>query len=151
MRFHLIDRIDVWEPHRTISGRKVTSIGETFWQTAGDGSLIMPPPLILEALCQLASWLLVLSSRFDQRAVLAAVDHVSYGDHVVPGDVLSVTATVGSTVDNAAIIEGSVDVEGKFVLRASGILCVLRAAADLEAVEATRRTAGHLLRTEIPG
>ena len=47
MRFHLIDRVDSWEPGQSVRARKLTSLSEEFWEDDGDGPA-MPPPLILE-------------------------------------------------------------------------------------------------------
>ena len=57
VRFHLIDRIDEFEPARRVRGRKVTSHSEEFWEDAGDGP-VMPAPLTLEALCQVLTRIL---------------------------------------------------------------------------------------------
>jgi 3-hydroxyacyl-[acyl-carrier-protein] dehydratase len=147
MRFHLIDRIDSWEPYRTISARKLTSVAEDYWRRDRTGRLLMPPELVLETVCQSATWLIMLSSRCGKRAVLLSIDEVVCSGDVAPGDVLTVIATIDSITDDAAVVDGSVDVEGRPVLSAAGIMCALRAAETLEAKETGERTARQLLRT----
>jgi 3-hydroxyacyl-[acyl-carrier-protein] dehydratase len=100
MRFHLIDRIDSWDAERQITARKVTAAAEDYWSPDRTGSLLMPPELVLEAVCQAATWLIMLGSGFRLRAVLLSVDEIGCTRDVVPGDVLAVTATVASLTDD---------------------------------------------------
>ncbi len=58
VRFHLIDRVDEWERERSVRGRKVTSLSEELWEESADGP-VMPLPLVLEALCQAGTWLVM--------------------------------------------------------------------------------------------
>src|SRR4051794_36382242 len=58
MRFHLIDRVDAYEPGQWVRGRKLTSHAEEYWEESEDGR-VMPAPLILEALCQAGTWLII--------------------------------------------------------------------------------------------
>jgi 3-hydroxyacyl-[acyl-carrier-protein] dehydratase len=148
MRFYLIDRIDSWESHQRISGRKVTSAAEDYWRRDRTGRLLMPPELILEAICQAATWLIMLSSQFGKRAVLLSIDEVLCTGDVVPGDVLTAAASVESITSDAAVVDGLADVTGRPVLRAAGIMCALRDAETLDARDSSERMARQLLRTE---
>jgi 3-hydroxyacyl-[acyl-carrier-protein] dehydratase len=67
MRFHLIDRIDAWDAGGTISARKLTSLLEDHWRDEGDGPR-MPAPLVLEALCQAGTGLIIASTGVRRRA-----------------------------------------------------------------------------------
>lgn len=147
MRFHLVDRIDSWQPGREITGRKVTSAAEEFWSSDETGRMVMPPELVLEVICQAASWLILLSNGLDRRAVLLAVDDLVIHASVVPGDVLGVTATITSSSVDAVVVDGRVELEGRTILEASGIMCALRDAEALEARSDVERMARHLLRT----
>jgi 3-hydroxyacyl-[acyl-carrier-protein] dehydratase len=146
MRFHLIDRIDSWEPRQQISGRKVTSAAETFWRDRA-GHPRMPPELVLETVCQAATWLIMLSSQLTRRGVLLAIDEVTCPGDVVPGDVLTVTAIARSMTGEAAVFDGSVTVENHPVLHAAGLMCALRDAHTLQDTGSTERMAQQLLRT----
>jgi 3-hydroxyacyl-[acyl-carrier-protein] dehydratase len=147
MRFHLIDRIDSWESGQWISGRKVTSTAETFWQRDPAGHLRMPAELVLETVCQAATWLIMLSSQFAKRAILLSIEEVACLGDVVPGDMLTVTAIVRSMTGEAAVFDGSVTVEGRPVLRSAGLMCALRDAHTLQDADRTERMAQQLLRT----
>lgn len=147
MRFHLIDRIDSWDAERQITARKVAAAAEDYWCLDRTGRLLMPPELVLEAVCQAATWLIMLGSGFRLRAVLLSVDEIVCTRDVVPGDVLAVTATIASLTDDAALVDGAVSVDGSGVLRAAGIMCALRDAETLDAKDNSERLARQLLRT----
>jgi 3-hydroxyacyl-[acyl-carrier-protein] dehydratase len=134
MRFHLIDRIDACEPGRSVRARKLTSRSETFWR---DGR--MPEPLILEALCQAGTWLVLIGSERRRRAALLSVGAVSFEGDVVPGDVLELDVTVESISDESAVVSGRVSVDGRTVLDARDVMCALIAADTLEDLEETAR------------
>src|SRR5579859_2755119 len=146
MRFHLIDRVDAWEPFRSVRARKLTSYSEEYWETTADGP-IMPPPLVLEALCQAGTWLVMLSTDVRKRAALLSVGSVDFLGDVRPGDVLELHGSVDSVGDEVAVVSGQVVVEGRSVLEAKDIMCVLIDASDLEDVENTRRMLKLLTRT----
>jgi 3-hydroxyacyl-[acyl-carrier-protein] dehydratase len=146
MRFHLIDRVDAWEPFRSVRARKLTSHSEEYWDTSADGP-IMPPPLVLEALCQAGTWLVMLSTELRKRAALLSVGSVDFLGDVRPGDVLELEGSVDSMGDEVAVVSGRVVVGGQSVLEAKDIMCVLIDAGDLEDVEDTRRMLKLLTRT----
>jgi 3-hydroxyacyl-[acyl-carrier-protein] dehydratase len=146
MRFHLIDRVDAWEPFRSVRARKLTSHSEEYWDVSADGP-IMPPPLVLEALCQAGTWLVMLSTELRKRAALLSVGSVDFLGDVRPGDVLELEGSVDSMGDEVAVVSGQVLVGGRPVLEAKDIMCVLIDAGDLEDVEDTRRMLKLLTRT----
>ena len=146
MRFHLIDRVDAWEPFRSVRARKLTSYSEEYWHSSADGP-IMPPPLVLEALCQAGTWLVMLSTELRKRAALLSVGSVDFLGDVRPGDVLELEGSVDSMGDEVAVVSGRVLVGGQSVLEAKDIMCVLIDAGDLEDVEDTRRMLKLLTRT----
>jgi 3-hydroxyacyl-[acyl-carrier-protein] dehydratase len=145
MRFHLIDRIDSWEPDKRIAARKVTAAAEEFWQRGPDGP-VMPPPLVLEALCQAGAWLVLMSTEHRRRAALLSIDQVSFLADVVPGEVLLLEGRVTAISGDVAVLDGAATVGGRPVLVASGIMCALVAAELLDDPEATRRMGEQLAR-----
>ena len=147
MRFHLIDRIDAYEPARSVRARKLTSWSENYWDSS-DPDPLMPPPLVLEALLQAGTWLIVLSTSGRKRAALAAIGSVAFIGDVRPGDVLAVEGQVETMTEEAAVLSGIVTVDGREVLRAREVMCVLLDAGDLEADQATQQMAALLTRSE---
>lgn len=138
MRFHLIDRVDSYEPGRSVRGRKLTSQSEEYWEESEAGPA-MPPPLVLEALCQAGTWLIISSTECRKRAALLSVGSVAFLADVHPGDVLQLEGTVDSMSEETAVISGRVTVDGRPVLEASDIMCTLIDAGDLEDLESTGR------------
>ncbi|MET9697396.1 3-hydroxylacyl-ACP dehydratase [Streptomyces sp. NPDC006529] len=143
MRFHLIDRIESWTPREHITARKVTSVDEDYWQHTGGGPA-MPFGLALEALCQSATWLIMLSTDHRLRAALLAVGEATASRAIRPGEVLRMEARIESMTDEAAILDGTVTVDGETVLDASGILCALIDAERLDDPANTARMARQL-------
>ncbi|MEW1720671.1 3-hydroxylacyl-ACP dehydratase [Streptomyces sp. NPDC093109] len=144
MRFHLIDRIESWEPGRHITARKVTSRQEDYWQDTADGPAL-PFGLALEALCQAGTWLVLLSTGHRRRAALLSVGEAVLHRPVRPGDVLLLDVTVVSMNDGAAVIDGVARVDGETVLEARSIMCALIDADSLDDPADTTRMAGQLL------
>lgn len=146
MRFHLIDRVVEWEAGKSVLGRKLTSRSEEFWEEDGD-ELRMPPPLVLEALCQAGTWLVMISTDRRKRAALLSIGAVDFLGDVRPGDVLDLEGTVESMNDEVAVVSGRVTVEGKPVLEAGDIMCALIDAGDLADLDDTERLQTMLTRT----
>lgn len=144
MRFHLIDRIDSWQPDRSITARKVTSVHESHWRQTPEGPQL-PLGLVLEALCQAGTWLIMLSTDHRKRAALLTVREAISGVPVRPGDILRMEAEVVSHSEEAAVIDGRVTCEGRTVLEASGIMCALIDAEQLDDPADTARMAAQLL------
>jgi 3-hydroxyacyl-[acyl-carrier-protein] dehydratase len=139
VRFYLVDRVDAYEPGRSVRARKLTSRAEEYWEPGEDGDLVMPPPLVLEALCQAGAWLVIISTEVKQRAALLSIGAIRFLDDVRPGDVLILEGTVDSMGDEVAVLSGTVTVDGRTVLEADEIMCALIPTADLTDPEQTER------------
>jgi 3-hydroxyacyl-[acyl-carrier-protein] dehydratase len=146
MRFHLIDRIDEFEPGRRVRGRKLVSSSEEFWDYVPGGPA-MPAPLVLEALCQAGTWLIMLSTDRRKRAALLQIGNVRFSGDVRAGDVLVLDGLVESMNDEMAVLSGSVTVDGTLVLKATDIMCALIDADDLEDPEDSERMLCMLTRS----
>jgi 3-hydroxyacyl-[acyl-carrier-protein] dehydratase len=145
VRFHLIDRVDSYEPARSVRGRKVTSLSEEYWEDAVGGP-VMPQPFVLEALCQAGTWLIMISTERRKRAALLQVGSVDFLGEVRPGDVLELEGTVESMSDEVAVLSGRVVVDGRAVMEAKDIMCALIDAADLADLDDTARLQKMLTR-----
>jgi 3-hydroxyacyl-[acyl-carrier-protein] dehydratase len=147
MRFHLIDRVVECDPGQSVRGLKVTSASEEFWEETARG-VEMPPPLILEALCQAGTWLVMITTDRRKRAALLSIGSVDFHGPVRPGDVIELEGTVDSMSDEVAVVSGRATVAGEPVLEASEIMCALIDAADLADLDDTERLQKMLTRTE---
>ena len=145
MRFHLIDRIESFEAESSVRARKVTSFSEEYWEER-DGVLQMPPPFVLEALCQAATWLIIISTEYRKRAALLQVGSVDWHAPVRPGEVLRMEGEVDSFGEEAAVVSGRVTVDGTTVLEAKDVMCALIDADTLAGLDDTRRLREMLAR-----
>jgi 3-hydroxyacyl-[acyl-carrier-protein] dehydratase len=147
MRFHLIDKVDSWEPAKSVRGRKLTSISEDYWEDSDDGP-VMPPPLALEALCQAGTWLVMITTDRRKRAALLSIGSVDFLGAIRPGDVLMLEGNVDSMSDEVAVVSGTVTVDGTPVLVAKDIMCALIDADQLADLDDTERLQKMLTRAE---
>jgi 3-hydroxyacyl-[acyl-carrier-protein] dehydratase len=147
MRFHLIDRVDEYEPGKSVRGRKLTSLSEDYWEEV-DGELVMPAPFALEALCQAGTWLIMITTDRRKRAALLSVAEVDFLGDVHPGDVLELEGTVESMSDEVAVVSGRVTCDGRAILEAKDIMCTLIDAGDLADLDDTHRLQKMLTRSE---
>ena len=147
MRFHLIDRIDAVEPHKSVVGRKVTSLSEEYWEER-DGELEMPPPLMLEAFCQAGTWLIMISTERRKRAALLQVGSVTWHKSVRPGDVLMLNGEIDSFGEETAVLSGTVTIDGEIALEATEVMCALIDADTLADLDDTKRLQDMLTREE---
>jgi 3-hydroxyacyl-[acyl-carrier-protein] dehydratase len=147
VRFHLIDRVDSYEPAKSIVARKVTSYSEDYWEESND-ELVMPPPFVLEALCQAGTWLVMISTERRKRAALLSIGSVEFLGSVSPGDALLLEGSIDSMSDEVAVISGTVTVDGRPVLEAKEIMCALIDADDLADLDDTLRLQNMLTRVE---
>lgn len=146
MRFHLIDRVDECDPGKSIRARKVTSRSEDYWEEH-HGRLVMPPPFVLEALCQAGTWLIMITTDRRKRAALLSIGSVDWFADVTPGDVLLLEGQCDSFGEDTAVVSGRATVDGATILEAQEIMCALIDASDLADLDETRRLQMQLTRT----
>ena len=147
MRFHLIDRVDEWEPSKSVVARKVTSYSEDYWEEV-DGELRMPPPFVLEALCQAGTWLIMITTDRRKRAALLSIGSVAWHRDVTPGDVLVMEGGCDSFGEDTAVVSGRVTVDGETILEASDGMFALIETGDRADLEDTERLQKMLTRAE---
>ena len=147
MRFHLIDRVDEWEPAKSVRARKVTSLSEDYWEDE-DGNLRMPPPFVFEALCQAGTWLIMITTDRRKRAALLSVGSVTWHRDVRPGDVMILEGECPSFGEDTAVVSGRVTVDGEAVLEAEDVMCALIDADTLADLDDTERLQKMLTRAE---
>jgi 3-hydroxyacyl-[acyl-carrier-protein] dehydratase len=86
MRFHLIDRIDGWEPGKSLRASKYLALGEEYLADHFPRFPVMPGVLMLQACVEAASWLWRISTNYEHPViVLRAVQNVKYGTFMQPG------------------------------------------------------------------
>jgi 3-hydroxyacyl-[acyl-carrier-protein] dehydratase len=147
VRFHLIDRVEEWEPAKSVRARKVTSYSEEYWEEV-DGQLRMPPPFVLEAFCQAGTWLIMITTERRKRAALLQVGSVTWHRDIRPGDVLVMEGETSSFGEETAVLSGRVTVDGETVLECEDVMCALIDAEDLADLDTTERLQKMLTQAE---
>ncbi len=99
----------------------------------------MPPPLALEALCQAGTWLIMITTERRKRAALLSIGAVAFHGDIRPGDVLLLEGIVDSMSDEVAVLSGTATVDGRVVMEARDIMCILIDADDLADPDETLR------------
>jgi 3-hydroxyacyl-[acyl-carrier-protein] dehydratase len=146
MRFHLIDKVDEYEPGQSVRALKLTSYSEDYWEESGNGP-VMPVTFPLEALCQAATWLIMITTDRAKRAALLSIGSVSFLRDVHPGDVLVMEGNVESMSDEVGVVSGRVTVDGQPILEAEDIMCTLIPADRLADLDDTERLQNMLTRS----
>jgi 3-hydroxyacyl-[acyl-carrier-protein] dehydratase len=96
--FLLVDRVLAIEPDKSIRGIKNVTMNEPFFPGHFPGFPVMPGVLVVEALAQIASilaWKIVGARPGDGSLIFfAGIDNCRFRRQVVPGDQLTLEATV---------------------------------------------------------
>ena len=145
MRFHLIDRVDLAASPASRS-RAEAHLAQRGVLGAEDDGLAMPPPFVLEALCQAATWLIMITTERRKRAALLSIGSVEFLGDVRPGDVLELDGDIDSLSDEMAVVSGRVTVDGEIVLEAREVMCALIDADQLADLDDTKRLQDMLTR-----
>jgi 3-hydroxyacyl-[acyl-carrier-protein] dehydratase len=115
--FLLVDRIIEFELDKRIVGIKNVSRNERYMSHAPDGSPVMPPTILTEAIAQVGAILILAKPENRQRLPLfAGIERVRYRRPVCPGDVVVIEATVLRLRSRMGWLKGVARVNGKIVI-----------------------------------
>src|SRR5213592_4479373 len=93
--FLLVDRITELEVDKRIVGIKNVSLNERYLSHTGDGSPVLPPTILTEAIAQVGAIMILAKPENRQRLpFFAGIERVRYRRPVFPGDVVEIEATV---------------------------------------------------------
>jgi len=129
MRFHLIDRIDAWEPGKSLKAAKFLALGEEYLADHFPRFPVMPGVLMLQATVEAAAWLWRVSTDFQHPVtVLREVKNVKYGSFMQPGRRMDVSVELVKRESDAATFKGrgaddagQQTVSAHFILRGYGL------------------------------
>jgi 3-hydroxyacyl-[acyl-carrier-protein] dehydratase len=150
MRFLLVDAIHSHQAGKSITGIKNVTMSEDFFTHHFPEAPVMPGLLLVEALVQLARWMIITESDFTTTALVAAIEQVKFRGFVAPGEQVSLHVEVLAADDGYRRFRGSGQVDGKdrtvaaFALREVPL-------AELEDPQVTRQTFATLCRHADPG
>ncbi|WP_141717410.1 3-hydroxyacyl-ACP dehydratase FabZ family protein [Nocardia altamirensis] len=143
MRFLMVDAITDLDGGRRAVGVKNAAMSEDYFADHFPQQPILPGVLVLEAMTQLARWLVVIGSEFQTTVVLSAVQHSKFIDFAVPGDRLTVEV---DNVDGGTVPVPGTELEFRGTAQAHGrkiatatFRCRSYPLAEFEDPEATRR------------
>jgi UDP-3-O-[3-hydroxymyristoyl] N-acetylglucosamine deacetylase/3-hydroxyacyl-[acyl-carrier-protein] dehydratase len=115
----LLDRVVEFESGRRLAAVKEVRLSDPFFRGRRHGRPVMPGMMVLEALTQAAA---VLTAEHVGRSknvtVVAALDHVTIGEPVVPGDRLSLEVSGLALQSGRATVRGVASVGERFAAEA---------------------------------
>jgi len=126
----LVDAITEHEPGRRIVAVKNVTVNEEFFQGHFPGFPVMPGVLMIEALSQVATILLLGTDDAEgTRAYLRGIDNAKFRRQVVPGDRLRLEVTAG--VRRGALVRArAVAYDGEHLVAEANLLLVLAPASQ---------------------
>ena len=113
MRFLLIDRILEYQKGKYAIGSKDVTMSEDFLADHFPRFPVMPGVLQLEAISQLASWLVFVSKDFKVKGTLSGLGNIKFRDLVRPGDQLIIEVTFESLDSEGVTFNANAKVKDK--------------------------------------
>jgi len=136
MRFLLVDRIEKLEPGKSASGFKNAAMTEDYFEWHFPGRPIVPGVLILEALSQLAGWVLAAGSDFESWFLVDRVRTARYYSFARPGDRIDLAVELVESDDpDRRVFKGESTVAGQ----RSAIVEIEGRVVPLEGLEGAER------------
>src|SRR5436305_9589879 len=115
--FLLVDRITEFEVDRRIVGIKNVSLNERYLSHATDGSPVLPPTILTEAVAQVGAIMILAKPENRQRLIFfAGIEKVRFRRPVHPGDVVVIEAVVVRLRSRMGLLKGAARVDGKVVV-----------------------------------
>ena len=113
MRCLLIDKIISYEKGKRITGIKNVTMSENFLQDHFPGFPVMPGMLQLEAVLQLASWLMFVTTDFARKLSLVSIKAIKFKEFIVPGDQMRLELDIASCDDVQVVCNAKISVGDK--------------------------------------
>jgi 3-hydroxyacyl-[acyl-carrier-protein] dehydratase len=119
--FHMIDRIvDLNVDEKKIVVEALVPKESTVFEGHFPGYPLMPGVLLIESMAQASGFLLLGALKFERMPILAAVKEAKVRGSVLPGELMSIEATLAHEGSGYAMTEAKIRVGGK--LRANSAL-----------------------------
>jgi 3-hydroxyacyl-[acyl-carrier-protein] dehydratase len=135
VRYFLLDKITAFEPEVFAAGVKNVSLTDEVLHDHFPDHPILPGALLLEAMAQLAGFLLE-GGRADaaERAILAQIEKAKFHAPAGPGDQITLKVTLAQRLEAAAQVEAEAQVGERCIGRAR-LTFVLRRVASARVSE----------------
>ncbi|WP_314945566.1 3-hydroxyacyl-ACP dehydratase FabZ family protein [Bradyrhizobium cosmicum] len=119
--FHMIDRVvDLNVDAKTIVVEAQVPKESTIFEGHFPGYPLMPGVLLIESMAQASGWLQLGVLKFERMPILAAVKEAKIRGSVLPGDLMTIEATLSHQGSGYAVTDAKIKVGGK--LRANSTL-----------------------------
>lgn len=129
--FLLVDRITELEFDKRIVGIKNVSLNERYLSHSANGSPVLPPTILTEAIAQVGAILILAKPENRQRLpFFAGIERVRYRHPVYPGDVVIIEASVVRLRSRMGMLKGVARVDGKTVIDGTMTFALGPAIAD---------------------
>lgn len=113
MRFLFVDQIISYEKGKSAKGVKSVTMSEDFLGDHFPSFPIMPGVLQIEAIAQLASWLVYVSKDYKVKGIISEIQKVKFKDPVKPGDQMVIEVNIISWDEDGVSFHGNTKVNGK--------------------------------------
>jgi len=115
--FLLVDRITELEVDKRIVGIKNVSLNERYLSHVANGSPVLPPTILTEAVAQVGAILVLAKPENRQRLpFFAGIERVRYRRPVRPGDVVEIEARVLRLRGRVGLLTGAARVGGEIAM-----------------------------------
>lgn len=115
--FLLVDRITEFEVDKRIVGIKNVSLNERYLSRDADGTPVLPPTILTEAVAQVGAFMILAKPENRQRLIyFMGIERVRYRRPVHPGDVVEIEAVVLRLRSRMGLLKGVARVNGKPVI-----------------------------------
>ncbi|HOT75105.1 MAG TPA: hypothetical protein PK467_04915 [Candidatus Wallbacteria bacterium] len=138
MKFRFVDAISRIKKNEYMKGHKAVSFEEGFLKRPYCKSGFLPRTLLMETLAQLASWLIVYSTDFKLKPVLACVDKIEIFADARTGDLIEIDCALINLTGEGAHFNVSGAVGGREIIKASSCVAGLVGLETLENVNDVR-------------
>jgi len=112
--FQLIDRIVTLDlDARTLKAHAQVPQTSTIFEGHFPGHPLMPGVLLIESMAQASGWLIIALTKFERMPFLAAVRDAKLRTFVLPGQALTLTASLVHEGSGFAITKAAIEADGK--------------------------------------
>lgn len=151
MRYFLLDRVTEITPGESARGVKNVTLTDEVLHDHFPDYPILPGALLVEAMAQLAGFLLEVTHNADDkpivRALLAGINNAKFSRPAEPGDSISLLVKLGASMDAAAQVDAEAHVGDDRIARAQ--LTFMLKEIDSERVHEQRRYLYRLWTTKL--
>ena len=114
--FLLVDRITEFEVDKRIVGIKNVSLNERYLSHPVDGSPVLPPTILTEAVAQVGAIMILAKPENRQRLIyFMGIERVRFRRPVHPGDVVEIEVLAVRLRSRMGLLKGAARVDGRMI------------------------------------